>query len=73
MKRLFLSFPMSALLLLLMLLAISPVQSRAAAPVAQAVEGQVKDTKGEPLIGASVMIEGTSTGTITDFDGHFSI
>lgn len=73
MKRLFLSFPMSALLLLLMLLAISPVQSRAAAPVAQAVEGQVKDTKGEPLIGASVMIEGTSTGTITDFDGHFSL
>ena len=64
---------MSALLLLLMLLSIPAVQSRAAAPAAQAVEGQVKDTKGEPLIGASVMIEGTSTGTITDFDGHFSL
>ena len=28
---------------------------------------------GEPLIGVSIVVKGTSTGTITDFDGHFSI
>lgn len=28
---------------------------------------------GEPVIGASVMIEGTKTGGVTDIDGHFSI
>lgn len=33
------------------------------------VEGQVKDETGEPMIGVSVMVEGTGTGVITDFDG----
>lgn len=37
------------------------------------VKGTVVDEIGEPIIGASVMIEGTTTGTITDLDGHFSI
>ena len=27
----------------------------------------------EPIIGASVMVQGTTTGTITDIDGHFSL
>ena len=31
------------------------------------------DSNDEPLIGASVLIAGTSTGTITDIDGNFSI
>ena len=35
------------------------------------VEGQVKDETGEPMIGVSVMVEGTGTGVITDFDGNF--
>ncbi len=38
-----------------------------------AVEGTITDTQGEPLIGVSVVIEGTSVGTITDFDGHYTI
>ena len=33
----------------------------------------MKDTKGEPIIGATVMVKGTATGTITDFDGNFSL
>ena len=33
--------------------------------------GFVKDTTGEPVIGASVIIKGTTNGTITDFDGNF--
>ena len=39
----------------------------------QSVTGQVKDAQGEPLIGVSVMVKGTSTGTVTDFDGRFSL
>jgi hypothetical protein len=38
------------------------------------IEGTVKDKKtGETLIGANVIIEGTLTGTTTDFQGHFEI
>lgn len=35
------------------------------------IKGTVVDEKGEPLIGVSVMVEGTTTGVITDFDGNF--
>lgn len=37
------------------------------------ITGTVSSEDGEPLIGASVLIKGTSSGTATDFDGHFSI
>ena len=37
------------------------------------VTGNVKDASGEPLIGVSVMIKGTSTGAVTDLDGNYSI
>ena len=37
------------------------------------VTGKVVDTKGEPVIGANVVVKGTTNGTITDFDGNFSI
>ena len=36
------------------------------------VSGTVKDATGEPIIGASVVQKGTSNGTVTDLDGHFS-
>lgn len=35
--------------------------------------GIVKDTTGETVIGASVVVKGTTNGTITDFDGNFSL
>lgn len=35
--------------------------------------GTVKDSQGQPVIGASVMIKGTSQGTVTDMDGRFSL
>ena len=37
------------------------------------VSGRVVDDSGEPLIGATVRVQGTTAGTITDFDGLFSI
>ena len=38
------------------------------------VSGVVKDAKtGEPLSGATVAIQGTATGTITDLDGAYSM
>lgn len=36
------------------------------------VSGGVKDDTGEPVIGAGVLVKGTTLGTITDIDGHFS-
>ncbi len=37
------------------------------------VNGTVVDKSGEPIIGANVVIKGTTTGMITDFDGKFSL
>ena len=35
------------------------------------VSGLVTDAQGEPMIGVSVMVEGTTTGTITDYEGQY--
>jgi len=35
------------------------------------VQGQVKTESGEPIIGANVVVKGTTNGTITDVDGHY--
>ena len=37
------------------------------------INGRVKDEMGEAVIGASVVVKGTSNGTVTDFDGNFSL
>jgi TonB-linked SusC/RagA family outer membrane protein len=37
------------------------------------VTGSVTDTTGEPLIGATVAVKGTSVGTATDIDGNYSL
>jgi iron complex outermembrane receptor protein len=37
------------------------------------VKGHVKDATGEPIIGATVRVDGTQTATITDFDGNFAL
>ena len=37
------------------------------------ISGSVVDASGESVIGATVMEKGTSNGTITDFDGNFTI
>lgn len=60
---------MKHLFLLLILLSFSLT-----ALAQQKVTGKVKDSSGEPVIGASVVVKGNNTmGTITDFDGNFML
>lgn len=37
------------------------------------VKGTVADATGEPIIGASILVKGTSNGVITDIDGNFTL
>lgn len=37
------------------------------------VRGTIKDVAGEPIIGASILLQGTTSGVVTDYDGNFSI
>lgn len=38
-----------------------------------AVSGKVTDESGEPCVGTNVLIKGTTTGTMTDLDGNYSL
>ncbi|MBR6191288.1 MAG: TonB-dependent receptor [Prevotella sp.] len=40
---------------------------------AEPISGTVKDANGEPVIGATVMEQGTQNGTVTDMDGNFTL
>lgn len=56
-----------------------PMQEVMASEVAQivqqssAIKGQVLDSNGEPVIGATVRVHGSSEGTITDLDGNYTV
>lgn len=50
-----------------------PQATPAARQTPHKVTGTVRDALGDPIIGANVVVKGTSNGTITDIDGHFSI
>lgn len=58
--------------------ALSPQEAKAA-QTAQAVQqtgvtkGQIFDPNGEPIIGATVKVQGSGNGTVTDIDGNFSL
>lgn len=39
----------------------------------QTIKGSVKDTNGEPIIGASVKVKGSNGGSVTDIDGKFTL
>lgn len=41
--------------------------------VEKTISGTVTDQDGEPVVGASVVVKGTTIGTITDFDGNYSL
>src|SRR5690554_952124 len=66
------------LFLVLMLLLGSGFESKASSnqisqQTERTISGVVSDENGEPVIGATVVVEGTSTGTTTDIDGNFSL
>ncbi|WP_108821377.1 SusC/RagA family TonB-linked outer membrane protein [Dysgonomonas sp. Marseille-P4361] len=46
---------------------------KAQTPDTKTIKGTVVDDQGEPIIGATVMVKGTKTGTITDIDGNYTI
>ena len=54
--------------------AASPAKPAAPAPAGfRVISGKITDDAGEPLIGASVLLQGTSTGTVTDIDGSYRL
>lgn len=60
------------MLLPLLAIALLPLQARAQGAT-RTVSGTVLDETSEPLIGASVIAQGSTTGAATDFDGKFKI
>jgi TonB-linked SusC/RagA family outer membrane protein len=64
MKKMFTKLGFSALLMIL-------IQSFAISQ--QSISGVITSTDGEPVIGANVIVKGTTVGTITDVDGNFSL
>ena len=50
-----------------------PIQINPYENIGTLIRGQVLDSSGEPLIGASILVKGTTVGTVTDFDGYYSI
>ena len=68
-------------ILLLLLVAASTIASAMAAPPPPGslsaphilISGTITDANQEPLIGATVLEKGTSSGTVTDIDGRFSL
>ena len=45
----------------------------AVAQQTKTVTGVVKDAAGEPIIGANIVVKGTTNGTVTDLDGNFTL
>lgn len=50
-----------------------PIPLTTAIEADKKLTGTVKDIKGEPIPGASVIVKGTTIGTITDFEGTFTL
>lgn len=76
-RRLLQSFPITLSLFVAIgstaeLMAANVVESAVSQQVAQ-FSGSVVDVNGEPLIGVNVLEKGTTNGTITDFDGKFTL
>ena len=53
--------------------AVESVLSSQSTQQAKTITGKVVDVAGEPIIGASVLVKGSSTGSVTDIDGKFSV
>lgn len=58
---------------LLPIFANSPSEIGSVTLVDRTLSGTVKDTNGDPIIGATIRAEGTDIGTVSDIDGTFSL
>ena len=56
----------SVVLLILSVTVVASAQTRT-------INGSITDASGEPLIGATVLIKGTTVGSVTDFDGKYTL
>ena len=54
-------------------LMVTPAKAAIAQAQNMKVQGQVVDQDGQPLIGATVRLKGAQTGTVTDFEGKFTL
>src|SRR5690606_5560092 len=52
---------------------IKPMLSINEIEYAATISGTVTDQSGEPLIGVNIQVKGTTTGTVTDFDGQYTL
>lgn len=52
---------------------ISVPSSQSTQQTSRRITGKVVDTKGEAIIGATIMVKGATSGAISDIDGHFTI
>ena len=52
---------------------LSAVENQESIMQAFTIQGKVIDQNGEPVIGANVLVKGTTNGSITDLDGNFSL
>ncbi len=57
----------------LLLLTLFCVLAALSVEAQRSIRGQVTSAEGEPLIGASVFVRGTSSGTVTDIDGNYEL
>lgn len=62
-----------SILSLLMVCLLFPLPAHSQPDNEITVSGHVTDEAGESLIGANILIKGTSTGTITDYDGNYEL
>lgn len=64
MKKMFTNLGFAALLVIL---------SQSFAISQQSISGVITDTSGDPVIGANIIVKGTTVGTISDIDGSYSL
>ncbi len=57
----------------LLLIALLCLMTATAQTLAQSITGTVNDQFGEPILGASVLVKGTTNGCVTDLDGNFAL
>jgi len=56
-----------------LLLVLMPFMVSSSFSQSKEIKGAIKDPSGEPIIGAAILVTGTDRGTITDFEGNYTL